>query len=82
MAVAEGLGCKALRVTGPNQFKEAFARVHVLMEEHRVPVGLEFILERVTNIAMGTELDSVSEFEDILCLDPSISLRGSQDITA
>jgi tartronate-semialdehyde synthase len=38
-----------------------------------VPVVLEFILERVTNIAMGTEIDSVNEFEDILCLDPSLT---------
>ena len=40
------------------------------MEEHQVPVVLEFILERVTNISMGTEIDSVNEFEEILCLDP------------
>ena len=37
---------------------------------------LEFILERVTNIAMGTEVDSVNEFEDILCLDPSLTLES------
>ena len=42
------------------------------MEEHQVPVVLEFILERVTNISMGTEIDSVNEFEEILCLDPSL----------
>jgi len=27
---------------------------------------VEIILERVTNIAMGTELDNVTEFEDVL----------------
>ncbi len=73
VAVAEGLGCKALRVTSPNQFKEAFAEAERLMAEHHVPVVLEFILERVTNIAMGTEIDSVNEFEDVLCLDPSLT---------
>ncbi len=26
------------------------------------------------NIAMGTEIDSINEFEDILCLDPTLSL--------
>ncbi len=31
---------------------------------------IAFILERVTNIAMGTEINSVNEFEDVLCLDP------------
>jgi tartronate-semialdehyde synthase len=74
VAVAEGLGCKAIRVKSPNEFKEAFARAHALMEEHQVPVVLEFILERVTNIAMGTEIHNVNEFEEILCLDPSLTL--------
>jgi tartronate-semialdehyde synthase len=74
VAVAEGLGCKALRVRSPNEFKEAFARAEDLMAEHQVPVVLEFILERVTNVSMGTELHSVSEFEEILCLDPSLNL--------
>ena len=43
-----------------------------------MPVVLEFILERVTNIAMGTEVDSVNEFEEILCLDPSLSIRKAR----
>jgi tartronate-semialdehyde synthase len=30
-----------------------------------VPVVVEVILERVTNISMGTELDNVVEFEDL-----------------
>jgi tartronate-semialdehyde synthase len=33
-----------------------------------VPVVVEFILERVTNIAMGTEIDNVVEFEEVLDL--------------
>ncbi len=80
VAVAEGLGCKAIRVKSPNEFKDAFARAHDLMAEHKVPVVLEFILERVTNIAMGTEVDSVNEFEDILCLDPSLSIEKRVDM--
>ena len=82
VAVAEGLGCKAIRVTSPNEFKDAFARAHALMQEHQVPVVLEFILERVTNVSMGTEVDSVNEFEEVLCLDPSLSIRKSQDMSA
>jgi tartronate-semialdehyde synthase len=74
VAVAEGLGCKAVRVKSPNEFKAAFAEARALMKEHQVPVVLEFILERVTNIAMGTELHNVDEFEEILCLDPSLTL--------
>jgi tartronate-semialdehyde synthase len=74
VAVAEGLGCKAVRVKSPNEFKEAFAKARALMQEHQVPVVMEFILERVTNISMGTDLHNVSEFEEILCLDPSLSI--------
>ena len=74
VAVAEGLGCKAVRVRSPNEFKEAFATAEALMKEHRVPVVLEFILERVTNISMGTEVTNVNEFEEILCLDPTLTL--------
>jgi len=72
VAVAEGLGCKAVRVKSPNEFGQAFATARELMAEHRVPVVIEFILERVTNVAMGTEIDDVKEFEDILCLDPTL----------
>ena len=35
------------------------------MKEYRVPVLIECILERVTNISMGTEIDNVGEFEDL-----------------
>jgi tartronate-semialdehyde synthase len=76
VAVAEGLGCKAIRVKSPNEFKDAFARAEALMEEHQVPVVIEFILERVTNIAMGTEITNVNEFEDVLCLDPSLTAEN------
>ncbi|NIA70658.1 glyoxylate carboligase [Pelagibius litoralis] len=76
VAVAEGLGCKAIRVKSPNEFKEAFAEAHRLMAEFQVPVVVEFILERVTNVSMGTELDAVNEFEEILCLDPSLGTDG------
>jgi tartronate-semialdehyde synthase len=80
VTVAEGLGCKAIRVKSPNEFKAAFVRAHELMEKHQVPVVLEFILERVTNISMGSELDGVNEFEEILCLDPKLSINKGQDM--
>jgi tartronate-semialdehyde synthase len=38
------------------------------MAQHSVPVVVEFILERVTNIAMGTEIDNIVEFEEVLDL--------------
>ena len=63
VAVVEGLGCKAIRVTEPDAMPAAFAQAKRWMEEFRVPVVVEVILERVTNIAMGTELNNVNEFE-------------------
>jgi tartronate-semialdehyde synthase len=36
------------------------------MKQHSVPVVIECILERVTNIAMGLEIDAVREFEPVL----------------
>jgi tartronate-semialdehyde synthase len=76
VAVAEGLGCKGIRVKSPNEFKAAFAKAKELMAEHQVPVVVEFITERVTNIAMGTEIDNVTEFEDVLCLDPELTAEN------
>ncbi len=64
--VAEGLGCKAIRVRTPHEFKGAFAEARRLMAEHQVPVVIEFILERVTNVSMGLEIDAITEFEEIL----------------
>jgi tartronate-semialdehyde synthase len=63
--VAEGLGCKAIRVRTAAELPEAFEEASKLMTEFRVPVIVEIILERVTNIAMGTEIDAITEFEDL-----------------
>ncbi|WP_227626811.1 thiamine pyrophosphate-dependent enzyme, partial [Klebsiella michiganensis] len=51
VAVAEGLGCKAIRVRSPNECRAAFAQAKAWLSEYQVPVVMEFILERVTNIA-------------------------------
>jgi tartronate-semialdehyde synthase len=67
--VAEGLGCKALRVERPDDLRPAFEQAKKLMAEFRVPVLVEVLLERVTNISMGTELDNVVEFEELATLD-------------
>jgi tartronate-semialdehyde synthase len=63
--VAEGLGCKALRVFEPDEIRPALEQAKELMAEFRVPVIVEAILERVTNVSMGTELDNVTEFEEL-----------------
>jgi tartronate-semialdehyde synthase len=65
VAVAEGLGCKAIRVCEPDEILPAFEQAKKLMDEFRVPVVVEIVLERITNISMGTELDNVVEFEEL-----------------
>jgi tartronate-semialdehyde synthase len=65
--VAEGLGCKAIRVTDPAELSTAFEQAKKLAAQYRVPVVVEAILERVTNISMSTtnDISNVVEFEDI-----------------
>ena len=63
--VAEGLGCKAIRVFDPDEILPALETAKKLIAEYRVPVVVEVILERITNVSMGTELDNVTEFEEI-----------------
>ncbi|NMF96015.1 glyoxylate carboligase [Aromatoleum toluolicum] len=65
IGVVEGLGCKAIRVRTPEDIQPAFAQAKAWMEEFRVPVVVEIILERVTNIAMGTEINAINEFEPL-----------------
>lgn len=66
--VAEGLGCKAIRVREPDALLPALKRAKELMGEFNVPVLVEVILERVTNISMGGAIDSVTEFEELATL--------------
>lgn len=69
--VVEGLGCKSLRVTNPAKIQEALIEAQKMAKEFRVPVVVEIILEKVTNIAMGTEINNINEFEDIDCRHPA-----------
>jgi tartronate-semialdehyde synthase len=61
--VVEGLGCKAIRVHR-RRLCARHAAGRAWMAEHKTPV-IECILERVTNISMGAEIDNVVEFEDL-----------------
>ncbi|MFF2812557.1 glyoxylate carboligase [Streptomyces sp. NPDC058000] len=64
--VVEGLGCKAIRVTDPSELGAAFEEAKKLAAEYRVPVVVEAILERITNISMsGSDIASVNEWEEI-----------------
>jgi len=55
-------------VTDPEQIRSALAQAQAMAREFRVPVVVEVILEKVTNIAMGTEIDNIVEFEEVLDL--------------
>ncbi|MCU0773302.1 MAG: glyoxylate carboligase [Ideonella sp.] len=68
--VVEGMGCKALRVTDPGKLQDALVAAKAMAHDLRVPVVVECILEKVTNIAMGTEIDKINEFEEIDCRHP------------
>src|SRR3954469_7502402 len=63
--VAEGLGCKAIRVFDPEEILPALEQAKKMLVEHRVPVVVEVILERVTNVSMGLEIDNITEFEEL-----------------
>ena len=63
--VVEGLGCKAIRVHKQEKIAPAIKQADTWMAVHRVPVVIEIMLERVTNIAMATEINNVIEFEEI-----------------
>jgi tartronate-semialdehyde synthase len=61
--VAEGLGCKAIRVFAPDDILPALEKAKKMIVEFQVPVVVEVILERVTNVSMGLEIDGIVEFE-------------------
>jgi tartronate-semialdehyde synthase len=69
-AVVEGLGCKALRVTDPAKLQSTLREAQTLAHTLRTPVVVEVILEKVTNIAMGTEINAITEFDEVVCLHP------------
>jgi tartronate-semialdehyde synthase len=49
----------------PDDILPALETAKKLMAEFQVPVVVEVILERVTNVSMGTEIDAVTEFEEL-----------------
>jgi len=65
---AEAFGCRAVRVFDPAKIAEAIAWAKRESESLKVPVIVEVITERVTNIAMGGEINAIKEFEPIIDL--------------
>jgi tartronate-semialdehyde synthase len=79
--VVEGLGCKAIRVFEPDGILPALEQAKKLIVEHRVPVIVEVILERVTNVSMGLQIDNITEFEELAAsgADAPTSLYANLD---
>jgi tartronate-semialdehyde synthase len=67
--VAEGMGCKALRVFDPEKIQESIQAARKMANELSLPVVVEVITERVTDIAMGPEIDKITEFEETIDLE-------------
>jgi tartronate-semialdehyde synthase len=66
LKVVEGLGCKAIRVHHPDDLVPAMLTASAMAAELKVPVVVEVILERITNISMGAAgIDAVTEFEAV-----------------
>jgi tartronate-semialdehyde synthase len=65
---AEAFGCRAIRVFEPDKIAESIAWARAEAAKTSVPVLVEIITERVTNISMGPEIDKINEFEPILDL--------------
>jgi tartronate-semialdehyde synthase len=63
---AEAFGCVAARVFNPDDIAPTLAWARHETNALRVPVIVEIITERETNIAMGPEIDRIQEFEEIL----------------
>ncbi len=67
----EAFGCLAFRVFEPDKLGSTLQKARALAEEKRVPVVVEVITERATDIAMGPEIDKITEFEEIIDLATS-----------
>jgi tartronate-semialdehyde synthase len=79
VAVVEGLGCKGIRVFKPDDIYPALMKAQEMVKEFKVPVVVEIILERITNISMGTEINAVKEWEPVIDLEPEISLDNQEE---
>ena len=66
-----GLGWRGIRGVEPDEILRAVEQAKKMIVEHRVPVVVEVILERVTNVSMGLDIDNVTEFEDLVGDDAS-----------
>jgi tartronate-semialdehyde synthase len=54
-----------VRVHRQEEIAAAIRQANAWTAEFQVPVVIEVMLERVTNISMGTEIDAINEFEEL-----------------
>jgi tartronate-semialdehyde synthase len=71
---AEAFGCLATRVFEPEKIGAALHWARREAAAKKLPVIVEVITERVTNIAMGPEIDRITEFEEVVDLPSDMSL--------
>jgi len=72
---AEAFGCCAVRVFAPEKIAGAIAWARRESAAQRLPVIVEIITERVTDIAMGAEIDAITEFEEVIDLPAAAALE-------
>lgn len=75
---AEAMGCRAIRVFEPEKIVAAIAWAKDESDRVGVPVIVEVITERVTNIAMGSEISTITEYEETLDLASASPAREPQ----
>ncbi len=76
---AEAFGCRAVRVFEPDKIGAAIAWAQRESAEYGVPALVEIITERITNIAMGAEIDKIVEYEEIVDL-PARSVETARPV--
>ena len=72
---AEAFGCVATRVFEPGKIADAIRWARQEMVAKGVPAIVEIITERITNIAMGPEIDQITEFEETIDLPSEVGLE-------
>ncbi|MGG9998765.1 glyoxylate carboligase [Pseudovibrio ascidiaceicola] len=68
-SVVTGLGCKSIRVFDPSEIEPALRKARELRDEFRVPVVVEFIVERKLNVSMGPDINAVNEWEEVIDIE-------------
>ncbi len=61
----EAMGGIARRIFEPGEIAPAFAWARAEAERRRLPVVVEVVTEKVTDIAMGPEIDRIEEYEPV-----------------